>query len=110
MTENIPAQFDNVSVISKANVYFDGKVVSHTFLFPDGAKKTLGIIFPGSFEFGTGASERMDVVDGACRVMLAGESEWTSYPTGTSFSIAENSSFKIEVAGAPMQYICSYGV
>lgn len=110
MVDMAPERFDNVSVVSKANVYFDGKVVSHTVLFADGTKKTLGIIFPGAYEFGTGASERMDVIDGACRVMLAGATEWTSYPTGTSFSIAENSSFKIEVEGALMQYMCSYGV
>jgi purine/pyrimidine-nucleoside phosphorylase len=110
MTDSIPAQFDNVSVISKANVYFGGKVVSYAVLFPDGTKKTLGIIFPGEYEFGTGASERMDVIDGACRVMLAGETEWASYAAGTSFSIAENSSFRIEVDGSLMQYICSYGV
>jgi uncharacterized protein YaiE (UPF0345 family) len=110
MSDNFPTQFDNVSVISKANVYFDGKVLSHAVLFSDGTKKTLGIILPGSYEFGTAASEQMDIIDGNCRVMLAGATEWTSCPTATSFRIAENSSFKIEVDGAPMQYICSYGV
>ena len=52
------SQFDNVSVVKKANVYFDGKVVSHTVLFADGAKKTIGLIYPGSFTFNTGAPER----------------------------------------------------
>ena len=33
-----PEKFDGVSVVTKANVYFDGKVVSHTVLFPDGSK------------------------------------------------------------------------
>src|SRR5579885_2114774 len=35
-------QFDNVSVVKKAGVYFDGKCISHTVLFPGGARKTVG--------------------------------------------------------------------
>ena len=65
--------FSNVTAIAKANVYFDGKVVSHTILFPDGAKKTLGLIYPGKFHFGTGKAERMEIIAGACRVKIDGE-------------------------------------
>ena len=54
--------FRNATVATKANVYFDGKVVSHTVLMPDGTKKTLGLIYPGNFHFGTGAPERMEIV------------------------------------------------
>ncbi len=50
---SIPTEFQNVTAVTRANVYFDGKVVSHTILFPDGAKKTLGLIYPGQFHFGT---------------------------------------------------------
>ncbi|MEC8138825.1 MAG: pyrimidine/purine nucleoside phosphorylase, partial [Pseudomonadota bacterium] len=35
------SQFDNVSVLKKANVYFDGKVSSRTVVFADGSTKTL---------------------------------------------------------------------
>jgi hypothetical protein len=42
MTATIPDQFKNVTVVAKANVYFDGKVVSHTVLFPDAAKRRSG--------------------------------------------------------------------
>lgn len=48
------SEFTNVTVIKKANVYFDGKVVSRTVVFADGAKKTLGIMQPGEYEFNTG--------------------------------------------------------
>ena len=39
----IPSEFPNVTAVAKANVYFDGKCVSHTVLMPDGAKNR----FPG---------------------------------------------------------------
>src|ERR1700710_972412 len=50
---SLPQQFPGVTVVTKANVYFDGKVISHTVLFPDASKKTLGVIYPGSFHFKT---------------------------------------------------------
>lgn len=35
-------QFNNVTVVKKANIYFDGKVTSRTVKFEDGTYKTLG--------------------------------------------------------------------
>lgn len=40
--------FENVNVIKKANVYFDGKVTSRAVIFPSGEKKTLGIMQKGT--------------------------------------------------------------
>ena len=51
------SQFDNVSIVKKANAYFDGKVTSRTVIFSDGSKKTLGIMMPGEYEFSTLESE-----------------------------------------------------
>ena len=90
-----PEKFDGVSVVTKANVYFDGKVVSHTVLFPDGSKKTIGLIYPGSFNFTTNAAEVMAIVAGACRVRLKGETSWKPYVAGTSFPVAAISAFDI---------------
>ncbi len=101
-------QFDNVSVVCKANVYFDGKVVSHTVVFADGSKKTLGLIYPGSLTFNTGAPEKMEIIAGACRAKIAGEAEWTDYPTGTFFKVPGNSSFDIEITDGIAEYICSF--
>ncbi len=109
MGHNIPAQFDKVSVLCKANVYFDGKVISHTVLFPDGTKKTIGLIYPGSYHFGTGAPERMELVAGSCTIKLAGQEAWTAYDAGTFFDVPGNSSFDIAVENGIMEYICSYG-
>src|SRR5258708_24100061 len=79
---SLPTQFTGVTVHTKANVYFDGRVVSHTILMPDGAKKTLGLIYPGSHHFGTGAPERMEITAGACRVTLDGQTAVKDYSAG----------------------------
>lgn len=108
MSESAAVQFDNVSVVCKANVYFDGKVVSHTIVFPDGAKKTLGLIYPGSYTFNTGAPERMEIIAGECRVKVAGESDWKTYTAATFFTVPGNSSFEISVDEGIAEYICSF--
>jgi len=102
------SQFDNVSVVKKANVYFDGKCVSHTVLFPDGSRKTLGVILPSALHFETGAPEIMEIIAGGCRVQLAGQPEWQSYQAGDPFSVPGNSSFRIEVSDT-LHYVCHFG-
>ncbi len=104
----IPTQFNGVTALTKANIYFDGKVVSHTLIATDGSKTTLGLIYPGSYHFGTGAPERMEIVAGACRVTLDGQTTTTAYPAGTLFEVAGNSGFTIEVADGICEYICSF--
>ncbi|OIQ92911.1 hypothetical protein GALL_251260 [mine drainage metagenome] len=101
-------QFDNVSVIKRANLYFDGKCVSHTVLLPDGAKKTLGVIFPSSLVFNSGAPEVMELNAGKCRIRLKGENNWHSYSAGESFSVPGNSSFEIETLET-LDYVCHFG-
>ena len=103
------SQFDNISVIKKANVYFDGKCVSHTVQLADGSKKSVGVILPSTLTFDTGAPESMETVAGSCRVKLAGETEWKTYTAGQSFKVPGNSSFDIEVSGEPYHYVCHFG-
>jgi len=102
-------QFDKVSVVCKANVYFDGKVVSHTILFPDNTKKSVGLIYSGQYTFNTGAPEIMEIIAGTCRARIKGESDWKSYPAGTAFKVAGNSAFDIAVETGIAEYICSFG-
>lgn len=101
-------QLANVTALAKANVYFDGKVVSHTILGADGAKKTLGLIYPGEFHFGTDKAERMEIVAGECMVKLDGESEARTYTAGTAFEVPAKSGFDIEVRSGICEYICSF--
>jgi uncharacterized protein YaiE (UPF0345 family) len=113
MTSSVPSQIDNVSAVCKANVYFDGGVISHTLLMKDGKKKTLGIIRPGSYRFNTDAAETMEIVAGQCRVRHAGDETWTGYAAGSSFKVPAKSSFEIAAdAGLGgdgfVHYICSF--
>jgi hypothetical protein len=101
-------EFQNVTAIAKANVYFEGKVVSHTILFADGSKKTLGLIYPGKYHFGTDAAERMEITDGACEVLLDESTDNQSYGAGTHFDVPAKSGFTIEVASGICQYVCSF--
>jgi uncharacterized protein YaiE (UPF0345 family) len=99
----IPSEFANVTAVAKANVYFDGKVVSHSLLFPDGSKKTLGLIYPGSYHFGTDKAELMEIVAGACGVKLDGAEGTVSYAGGEA-----KSGFDISVSEGICEYICSF--
>lgn len=107
MTAQSAAQFDQVSVVKQANIYFDGKCVSHTVIFPDGSKKTVGVIFPSLLKFNTGAAEIMDVNSGTCRIRLLGEESWATYTTGQSFNVPANTSFDIEVTET-LDYVCNF--
>ena len=103
-----PTEFKNVTAVAKANVYFDGKVVSHSILFADGSKKTLGLIYPGKFHFGTDKAELMEIVAGSCTVKLDGQTEVKTYAAGTAFEVPAKSGFDIEVSGGICEYICSF--
>jgi purine/pyrimidine-nucleoside phosphorylase len=105
---SLPTQFTGVTVNTKANVYFDGNVVSHTVLFSDNTKKTLGLIRPGSYHFGTDAPERMEIVAGSCRVTLDGSKEARDYAAGTYFDVPGKSGFTIAVTSGLCEYICSF--
>ena len=105
----LPEKFDNASVTVKANVYFGGKVVSHTVVVNDGSKKTLGLIYPGSYSFNTADPERMEIVAGACRAKLPGQDSWYEYKAGSSFDVPGNSSFEIAVDEDVAEYVCSFG-
>lgn len=101
-------RFENVTAIKKANVYFDGKVTSRTILFPDGSRKTLGIMLPSDYEFNTSAPEVMEVIGGDMKVLLPGKSEWQTFKVGDSFRVPANSAFKLQIA-VVADYCCSYG-
>ncbi|HUC91596.1 MAG TPA: pyrimidine/purine nucleoside phosphorylase [Paenibacillus sp.] len=101
------SQFDNVTVVKQANVYFDGKVTSRTVLFADGTKKTLGIMLPGDYEFGTDAKEIMEILAGDLKVLLPGDSEWKHIQGKGEFTVPANAKFKLQVT-AVTDYCCSY--
>jgi uncharacterized protein YaiE (UPF0345 family) len=103
-----PEQFANVTATCKANIYFDGKVTSHTVTLPDGSRKTLGIIYPGTYTFETGVPEIMEIIAGQCRVRIAGQESWLECVAGACFEVPGNSSFTIEVDAEITEYVCSF--
>ncbi len=101
------ALFTNVDIDKEANIYFDGKVTSRTIIFPDGTKKTLGIMQPGEYEFGTEQTEVMEVSSGKLKVLLDGDVNWKTVSRGMFFEVAANSKFKLQVSEIT-DYCCSY--
>ncbi len=100
-------EFKNVTVVKEANVYFDGKVTSRTVLFPDGSKKTMGIMLPGDYQFSTADKELMEILAGELEVLLPGAGRWKKVGKGESFEVPPNSTFSLKVA-VVTDYCCSY--
>ena len=101
------SEFKNVTVVKKANIYFDGKVTSRTVLFPDGSRKTLGIMLPGEYEFGTASKEVMEILAGDLDVLLPGTDRWKGVKDGESFEVPAQSKFSLKVTSIT-DYCCSY--
>ncbi|WNO10244.1 pyrimidine/purine nucleoside phosphorylase [Teredinibacter sp. KSP-S5-2] len=101
------AQFENVTVTKAANIYFDGKVTSRKIEFANGEIKTLGIMMPGEYTFGTEAAELMEIQSGSVSILLKGETKWQEIKGGESFNVEANSSFDIKV-NEVTDYCCSY--
>ena len=101
-------QFDNVSVQKTANVYFEGKCVSHSLTLADGTKKSVGVVLPATLTFNTGAPEIMECVAGSCEYKLDGTDAWVKSSAGEQFSVPGNSKFDIRVT-EPYHYICHFG-
>lgn len=104
----ITDRIDGVTVSTKANVYFDGKCISHSISFADGTRKSVGVVLPSSLQFSTGAAEVMECVGGSCEYRLSGESDWSQSGPGDRFAVPANSSFEIRVAEA-YHYVCHFG-
>ncbi|MFZ5567622.1 MAG: pyrimidine/purine nucleoside phosphorylase [Pseudomonadota bacterium] len=101
-------QYNGVSVTTKANVYFDGKCVSHSITLADGTRKSVGVILPATLTFNTGAPEIMECVAGSCEYKLKGSDAWVKSSAGEKFNVPGNSSFEIRVT-EPYHYICHFG-
>lgn len=100
-------KFSNVAVLTAANIYFDGNVTSRTVEFPDGTVKTLGIMLPGEYEFGTAQPELMEITAGSLRVKLPGAESWTDVGAGASFDVPGDARFQVVVLDV-VDYVCSY--
>jgi len=98
----------NATIHAKANVYFEGRVISHTVITKEGEHKTVGVILPGTYHFGTGKAERMEIVEGSCEVVLDGTDMIETYVAGQTFEVPANSGFTITVKSDYCHYLCSF--
>lgn len=101
------SEFNNVTVTREANVYFDGNVTSRAVKFEDGSVKTLGIMMPGEYTFGTDKPELMEILAGELTYRLADTEDWVSVKGGQSFNVPGQSSFDLKVIQLA-DYCCSY--
>ena len=101
------SKFEQVNVVKTANIYFEGQVTSRTIEFANGEVKTLGIMLPGEYRFGTQKRELMEILSGEVEILLPGEDEWRTVVGGESFEVKANSAFEIRVL-AVTDYCCSY--
>jgi purine/pyrimidine-nucleoside phosphorylase len=99
--------FEKVTVVKKANIYFDGKVTSRIVLFPDGSRKTLGVLLPGEYKFNTDVKEGMEVLGGEITVRLPGSDKWQTFHAGEVFAVPAKSSFELKIENVA-DYCCSY--
>ncbi|GAB4126893.1 MAG: pyrimidine/purine nucleoside phosphorylase [Sideroxydans sp.] len=103
-------KIENVSVGKQANIFFDGKCVSHSVYLSDGSRKTVGVVLPHSqLTFNVGAPELMEISGGTCQVKVAGETAFRTYTAGSSFKVPANSSFDIHTDQEAVHYVCSFG-
>jgi purine/pyrimidine-nucleoside phosphorylase len=101
------SEFDNISVVKKANIYFDGKVTSRTLIFPDGSRKTLGIMLPGEYHFNTADKEIMEILEGNLEVLLPGSDAWKPVKGGEAFDVPARSEFDLKVKSIT-DYCCTF--
>jgi purine/pyrimidine-nucleoside phosphorylase len=101
------SQFNNVTIIKAANVYSDGKVSSRTVQFADGSHKTLGLMLPGEYEFGTQEKELMEILSGELQIMLPGSHTWQNIKGPQCFEVPANAKFQVK-ASTIVDYCCSY--
>lgn len=101
------SSFESVTVLKPANIYFNGNVTSRTVLFPNGEKKTLGIMMPGEYEFGTDQKEIMEIQSGKLSVLLPGSETWLQIDGQSEFEVPAGSKFKLKVQTIT-DYCCSY--
>lgn len=89
------------------NEYFEGKVKSIGFQ-TETLPATVGVMAPGDYRFDTSQPETMTVVSGALIVKLPGSDSWETFSAGSSFDVAANQSFDLQVK-VDTAYLCTYG-
>jgi uncharacterized protein YaiE (UPF0345 family) len=88
------------------NEYFDGNVKSMGYKTATGTS-TLGVMNPGSYEFGTSQQETMRVIEGEMTVKLPNATDWKTFKAGEAYEIDANKKFQVKVS-VQTSYLCQY--
>ncbi|MEA3417875.1 MAG: pyrimidine/purine nucleoside phosphorylase [Campylobacterota bacterium] len=99
--------FENVKVTKEVNNYFEGRMTSRTLILEDGSIKTLDVVLPGEYEFGTGDPELMEIYSGDLEVKLPGSDVWQTVRGGESFNVEGDAKFQARVQSMT-DYCCSF--
>lgn len=83
----VSEKLSNLEVMTKANVYWDGKVTSRTFFTADGEKHTLGIITAGTYTFGVGDREIVTLTRVKWRSSALWDADWVKFAAPQEFEI-----------------------
>lgn len=100
-------KLQNIDVLAKANVYFDGRVTSHTCYRTDGSRFTLGIITAGSYTFNVGDREVVRLISGEVEVKRPCDTDWASFQAPQTFEIQADCDYDIRTYNVA-EYICDY--
>ena len=90
----------------QVNEYFNGAVKSLAYQTTAG-KSSVGVINPGTYEFGTGQPEIMTITEGSLEVLLPETTTWQIYSAGQVFNVPGNSSFQVRTE-EQTAYLCQY--
>jgi hypothetical protein len=101
------SEFNQVTVVREANIFFNGGVTSRTVIFADHSKKTLGIMQPGEYEFNTSSGELMEILAGDLDVQLPGTDAWQTFTGGQAFTVGAGERFGLRVRSVT-DYCCSF--
>jgi purine/pyrimidine-nucleoside phosphorylase len=104
----VSQKMEGITLTTKANVWYDGKVISYTFRTPDGQRHSVGIIFPGNHKFQTACREKMQITTGALHVYgVPNVNVDDVFRVGAEFEVPANTQFRM-VCDVPTEYICSF--
>ena len=98
-------RFEDATVETRANVYYDGRVTSRELRTADGDRYTLGIVLPGTYEFETDGRETIEILAGSGTIDRTDGA--VAFDAGDVVTVPADTSFEF-VADDVVDYCCSY--
>ena len=103
----VEKKIGNLTIETKGNIYFGGRVTSRSFYREDGTRFTIGIITPGTYTFDVGDREVIQLIAGAAEILLPAEKEWRRVEAPDTYEVIANNSFRSRCFDV-VEYLCDY--